>query len=102
MLKLTPNPTFTVGVGIAVAGEPDISINITYRRKTKAELRDFAESLKTREDLDVISEIVAGWDGVEVEFSPESLAVVLDIYPGAAVSLIDAYLHEIGRAKTKN
>ena len=102
MLKLAPEPTFVAAVVVPVPGGTDELINVTFRHQGKAALKQWIEAASTRDDLDSLSEVIAGWTGVEGEFSRDALAAVLDAYPRAAVAMLEAYVGELGRAAAKN
>ena len=102
MLKLAPEPLFTVSVAIPVPGADDVLVNCTFRHMGVAALRAWSESNAGREDLDVIADVLAGWAGIDAEYSRDTLAALLDAYPGAAVSLATAYRRELVKAAAKN
>ena len=102
MLTLAPAATFPVSVRIHVPGGDDVPIIVTCFHKGKAALGDFVSRAATMGDLEAVSEIVTGWEGVEAEFNRDNLAAVLDAYPTAAISILEAYLAEIGKAAAKN
>ena len=102
MLKLQPEPTFTISVTVPVPGGEDQLINCVFRHKGREALKTWIDAARDRPDADSIGEIMAGWDNVEAEFSAEHLALVLDAYPGAAVAMLEAYVGELGKAAAKN
>jgi hypothetical protein len=102
MLKLKPNPTFVVPVTIPVPGGGDTAIEITVKHMGRDALRAFLDEAKDRDDLSNVSGFVVDWRGVDVEFSQDALASILNNYPLAATAMLDAYLAEIGRAAAKN
>ncbi|MCU0919678.1 MAG: phage tail assembly chaperone [Burkholderiaceae bacterium] len=102
MLKLAPEPTFTVSVVVPVPGGADELINVTFRHMGKSALKAWIEQAKGREDIDSLMDVVVGWAGVEAEFSRDALAQVLDNYTQAAVAMLEAYVGELGRAAAKN
>ena len=102
MLKIAPEPTFVASVVVPVPGGGDALINVTYRHKGRAALKEWTASFGSRNDPDCLEEVIAAWDGVEVDYSRETLGMLLDAYPGAAMALFTAYVGELGRAKAKN
>jgi len=102
MFKLDPNPTFTVSVDIPVPGGQPQPLTLVYRHKRKAEIQRYLDSAAGREDADFISEIVAGWQDVDAEFSADNLAKLLDAYPAAAAAILEAWVYALGRAREKN
>lgn len=102
MLTLAPAATFAATVRIHVPGVDDVPVNFIFAHKGKSALKDYMARAKGMEDLDAVAEIVTGWDGIEADYSREALAALLDAYPSAAVSILDGYLAEIGKAAAKN
>lgn len=102
MFKLQPSPTFTVPVAIPVAGADPALIRITFRHRGKAEIKAFLDQATGRDDIDSMWEIVYGWDDVDADFCRETLASLLDAYPGAALALLTAWVDELGKAVAKN
>lgn len=101
-LNIAPAATFVAAVRIHVPGGGDVPVNFTFLHKGKTAIKAYIERAKTIDDLDAVAEIVAGWEGVEAEFSREALGQLLDAYPTAAVSILEGYLGEIGKAAAKN
>jgi hypothetical protein len=102
MLKIAPAPTFVASVAIPVPGGDAQLVNFTFRHMGKAALKAWIEAARERDDIDSIAQIVAGWDGIDAEFSAENLAQLLDAYPSAAVAVLEAYVGELGKAAAKN
>lgn len=102
MFKLQPNPTFVAPVAIPVPGAAAQEINVTFAHKGKSEIKAYLDLATTREDIDSLSEIVLGWDGVDADFTRDNLAVLLDAYPGAAMALLTSWVNELGKAVAKN
>lgn len=101
--KLQPNPTFRVAVPISVPGEtksPEIVIE--YRFLGKKAVADYFRSIGGKSDAEALAGLIAGWEGVDAEYSPEALAQLLDNYPAAATDLFEAYRRELLEAKRKN
>jgi hypothetical protein len=92
MFKLTPDPKFKAKVLLTVPGkEKRVEISVTFNHKPKSQLQSYYESLKDRKDDDSLLEIIAGWDGVDAEFSAEALQQLLANYPASAGELFEAY-----------
>lgn len=102
MLTVNNNPTFSIEVALAVPGGADEKIRVTFRHKGKAAFSKWLEEMKTHGDTDSLAEIVAGWSGVDAEYSKASLEKLLDAYPSAAHALFAAYAQELGKAPGKN
>ena len=106
MFKLQPNPTFKVDVTIPVPGGKDGKLSIEFKHKSKKALKEFFDSLTSEEnqrtDVEALSDLVAGWSGMDEKFSAENLELFLDNYPSAAMALFEAYRAEVLEARAKN
>ena len=106
MFALQPKATFKAEISIPVPGGAAGKINFEFKRLGKKAIRALFDSLQKegvdREDADVLSEIVAGWSGVDTEFSQEALATLADAYPGAVTAIIVGYNKEMIEGRTKN
>jgi hypothetical protein len=106
MFKLKPNPTFKSVVTIPTPGVPSgTRLPLVFRHKTKKEFLEFYTTLTgdaVKSDVDVVFELVAGWEDVEVEYNKQNLEELLDNYPAAALAIMDAYRVELLEARVKN
>lgn len=103
MVKLTlkANPTFRAKVGIPVAGGAPISVDFTFKHRTKSELDKFMKSRGDVSDVDTVMDMVEGWE-LEEKFDREGVELLLENYAGAALALYLAYIEELLQAKRKN
>ena len=103
MLKVTPNPTFDAPVEVPVPGQvkPE-KITVTFKYKSQAERDAFLEKLKTLPKVDALMEIIAGWTGVDVEFSREALENVLANYAYIDTRFIKVFFDEHHKALAGN
>ena len=108
MFALQPNPTFKSEITIPVPGGGEGKITFEFRHKSRPALKTFfdgfaeVEGQPAKEDIDALGEIVAGWEGVDGEYSREALAQLLDNYPRAAASILAGYSSAMFEAKEKN
>ncbi|MDP2808639.1 MAG: phage tail assembly chaperone [Rhodocyclaceae bacterium] len=103
VFKLKPNPTFKARVPVSVPGEavsPEIVVE--FRALGKKAVVDYFRSLGGKSDAEALAGIVVGWEGVDADYSAETLAQLLDNYPAAAADLFEAYRRELLEAKRKN
>ena len=101
MLKLQPEPTFTINVTVPVAGAPDELINCTFAYKDKDELIDWVKKIENGYN-DAIKDILTGWDNVDADFTPQNLALICRKRPTFAKVVCEAYSLEVGKAPAKN
>lgn len=103
MFKIDPDPTFQAEVGLTVPGQKEAAkVKLTFKYKTRSEAADFSDRLKDLTFKDACSEIVTGWDGVDVDFSPENLEKLIDNYVPSGGEVIGAYFRELGESRAKN
>lgn len=101
-------PTFKAPVQIQIPGAGEGTITFTFKHRTKAELKEFSESLTAAaagedgpKDTDVLLDIASGWD-LDEPFDAASLGKLTERYMGAAQAVIAAYFNELTGARTKN
>lgn len=106
MFVLQPKPTFKETIEIPVPGEAPGSITFEFKRLGKKALRSLFKSIQdgaeTREDSDVLAEIVVGWSGVDEDFSQTALETLCDAYPGSVTAIILGYNKAMMEGKAKN
>jgi len=103
MFKLQAEPTFWAKAPISVPGQDKpVPLDIEFRWYGRDKLRDFLGALAGRDDLDVLSEIVADWKGVDQPYSRDALAKLLDAYPRAADAMFETWRRELIEAKSGN
>lgn len=91
-LKLNPEPTFKLKVGIPVpGGTADVTFTFKYR-DAKA-IEDWIEASKDSLDVDVMLDMVGAWD-LDDEFNRDNMERLCKAYPGAAREVTGRYLRE--------
>jgi hypothetical protein len=105
MFKLQVDPTFKAKVMIPVPGKPSVPVEIEYRHKTKSDLLVYLERAgraRGAEEADVLHEVIAGWSGIDREYSRDALAELIDVLGGAGGALLMAYSKELTDARLGN
>ena len=103
MFKITPKPTFRATVPLSVPGsDKPAAIGVDFRHLSKSALRDYFAGLEGKSDAEALAEVITGWEGVDVPFSADALAQLLDNYPAAAGELFEAFRRELLEARAKN
>jgi hypothetical protein len=104
MLKLKPNPTFTVPVVIPTPGGDKVTIKMEFKHKSKDDYRAFVEDEKNkdRSDEDAILDIAANWQDVDGEFNRDNLRELCQQYHGAATAIVQTYIRELTQARLGN
>ncbi len=105
VFKIQPAPTFTVSVDIPRHGEEPAKIKVTFKHKSRDEMRDFlerADKSDASQDVTLVNEMIAGWEGPDMPFSDEAVALLIQNFQGAVPALVQAYSLEILQARRKN
>jgi hypothetical protein len=101
-LKLQPDPTFKATVLIPAAGMPDVSLEFTFKHRTRDQLRKFVEESAERgDDAETILEMATGWELADA-FNKENVTLLVQNYTTAGRCVFDKYLDELARARVKN
>ncbi|AQW29527.1 phage tail assembly chaperone [Ralstonia syzygii subsp. celebesensis] len=101
MFSINPKPTFAAEVAIPVAGGGTEKLQLVFKHKTRDEVKAFfaqagaGAGADDQSDADVLLEIVAGWEDVDVPFSREALDQLVQNYPSAPRAIFDTYLAEL-------
>ena len=102
-LKLDPAPTFKAKVNIPVAGsDKGADIVCEYGHMTMDEYRAFSAGADKRDDLQATLAILRGWEGPDQAFSAETVAKLLQNYPGAAFAISERFSTELLKARSGN
>lgn len=109
MLKLLPEPLFTIPVPVPVPGEADALINCTFRWMDADAFDAWLQASAGQtggkvyeRDADSLIEILAGWGGVDAELSRDTLRDLFRARPKLAQSMVAAYAAELLKAPAKN
>jgi hypothetical protein len=81
-------------------------IEIEFRHKGRKALKAYFDSLgegdTARNDKDALSELIAGWGKIDVEYTLDNLETLLDNYPTAAKAIFEAYNKGLFEGRQKN
>jgi len=104
MFTIKANPTFDATVKIPVPGGQTADLALTFKHMTRDKVKEFFDRAASSEETDgsLLSEIIAGWTGVDAEFSEEALDELCQNYHGAIPAIFDCYLAELSKARSKN
>lgn len=100
-LTLTPSPTFKASVLVPVPGRKPVAVDFTFMGRTKDEFRAYLDNLSDREDVDVLMDTITGWE-LDDPFSRETVAQLVQAYPGSAQAILEKYIREVTGAKLGN
>lgn len=100
-LSLTQDPTFKSSVAIPIPGKRAVSVEFTFKGRTRDEFREYLDAMSGREDLDVLMDTLCGWE-LEDQFSRENVDRLMQSYPGAGKAILERYIGEISGARVGN
>lgn len=100
-LKLNPDPTFSVKVGIPVPGARPADVGITFKYRDRDALQAWVEATRDSEDVEVVADCVVGWD-LDDEFSRDNVDRLCRAYPGAAREIVGTYVRELAGIRAGN
>ena len=103
-LSLKAAPTFRHRVLIPVTGGDPAEIVVEFRHRTRTDLRAYIDDLAKGEkaDTDLVMDVVVNWVGPDAEFSAESVSLLCENFPLAALAIWQGYLDAYAEAKRKN
>jgi hypothetical protein len=101
-LTIKAPQTFTAPVSINLLGGGKETLTVTYRHKTRQQVKDLIAGLAERQDEEVIAELVADWEGADVAFSPAALLELIDNHPGATTALLGGFFQAYADARAGN
>jgi hypothetical protein len=99
--SLTASPTFKAKVAIPIPGDKAVDIEFIFKGRTREAFKDFIDSIKDRDDSEVIMDIASGWD-LDDAFEKDNIEKLTQNYLGAARAVIEKYLSELTQARLGN
>jgi len=108
MLKLVPSSTFKLDILIPLPQGTEAKVKMEFKHLSRSKLEAWLKSTNdedgeaARKDSDALRDVLVGWSGIDAEFNDENLELLLDNYPSASRSIINAYLPALLEGKTKN
>lgn len=100
MFKLQPNPTFWAKVPLTVPGqEKPAMVDFEFHYLAEDERRKLFEE---RTALEVATEIVADWKGVDAPFSEDNLKKLFSNYARSVIDVLETYNRELLESRRKN
>lgn len=100
-LSLAAPATFKATVAIPIPGNGSSDVEFTFKYRTKDEFKEFVDSLDGGQDIDVMMDIICGWD-LDEAFDADSVAKMLQLYMGAGSAILSTYMGELTGARLKN
>ena len=100
-LSLDAKPTFTAKVGIPVAGSVPVSVEFTFKHRSRDDLNVFLNEAEKRTDEQTMMAMVDGWE-LDDEFNEANMKRLMQSYIGSTMAVVEAYIAELTQAKRKN
>jgi len=99
----TLSPTFKLTVGIPIAGEKETyGVEFTFARMKRSEFREWAAKVDPNNvSAEQVLAMAKGWDLAD-PFNADTIAGVLEDYPGAGYAIFGRYTLEQQDAKLGN
>lgn len=103
MLKVSANPSFWAPVEISVPGEqkPQL-VQIKFKHLDRDAAKAFIESVEGKTDLEILTQIIEDWKGVDTPYSESVLQQLLQNYPASGAEIYISYQRELVGSKRKN
>lgn len=125
MIVLSHNATFEAPVMISIIGvEKEVETVFTFKALTRRQMESFLilsrglnrgvfrywleraklcwRTKRIARLVDMIDEIVAGWDGFDEVYSKESMLKLLSVSPDSWLNIFNAFLQHHEKARIKN
>lgn len=93
-LTLAVAPTFSATTRIPVPGAEPAEVQITYKHRTREQLKQLVDEAKNMKDPELIEAIASGWDLAE-PFNRVNIETLVQNYYVAARAIWHTYLDEI-------
>lgn len=100
-LTLAVSPTFPVTVTVPKAGDSPVTLKLTCKHRTKAQLDEFIQTRADKSDADSILDMATGWD-LDDAFNLENIESLCQNYIAAPMEIYRAYIDQLVGAKVKN
>lgn len=101
MLTIKAPQSFKAKVTIPAPGGAEVAFTAIFRHRSRSELHDWVQ-VKGRTDEQTIMDCLAGWEGVDADFSTESVALMLEQYHAAPRVIVETYVDELMQARLGN
>lgn len=108
-IRIIPNPTFRARVAFTVPGEPNATVEFSFRHKSPKALAAWHAAFAEKTPAEALSEVIERWvsgvvddQGDEVPYTPDTLALFLGAHAPRAEELLEAYLREVFESRLKN
>lgn len=103
VLDFAHEATFFGECAIPRAGKtPPLVIDFEFAYFDKEQFEQFLKAIPDKQDVEVLEEITRGWTNVEMDYSRETLQLLLDNNTNAALAILNYWLSEHRKAAEKN
>ncbi len=100
-LTLVASPNFSAITRIPVPGSEPAEVQITYKHRTREQLKQLFDEIKDMKDAELIEAIASGWDLTE-PFNRANIETLLQNYHAAARAAWNTYLDELAGQRQGN
>lgn len=102
MLKIKANPTFQAKVQIPTYDDGMEEISVEFKYMTVKELSKYISELPEKTDVQIMTDIIVGWSGVDGDFNKENVEKILDTFHGFSRAVWAAFLETLTQVRAKN
>lgn len=100
-LVLALAPTFKAKVDIPVPGERSVSVEFTFKGRTRDEFKEYLDRMASMEDVDLVMETITGWE-LDDPFGRDTVTKMTQVYAASARAIVDKYIKEVSGARLGN
>lgn len=100
-IKLVAEPTYKETVEIPVPGGEVSEIEVTFKHRTRDDMKAFVDKAKDMTDPDLVQAVVAGWD-LDEPFNDANVKTLLQNYHGAAGAIWHKYVTSLAGYRAKS
>jgi len=102
-LKLKADPTYFAKVEIPTPNGA-VEIKVEYKHMTRDAYKTFleAEAKLGRSDEESLMDIMAGWAGVDAEFSKEAVSQLCQQYHAAPRAIVEGFIYSLTQSRLGN
>lgn len=102
-MKLTLGrlPDFKLPVDFVLPNGDEQRVVFTVKHMKSTEIQELYEAQDPTKDHEFILQLATNWDVVD-EFNEENVKELVDLFPGAVIALMGAYMRALAGIRVKN
>jgi len=101
-ITLAVEPTFDAEAKIAVPGVGFVAFKMTFKWRSKTELKAFFEAVEEKKsDVEAIMDVATGWE-LDEKFDADNINRLIEKYALAPRGIYDSYINELALGRMGN